>query len=133
MKFAFIVLAFFMSSLAQADEFSNTDRGIPPECENVRFTGIAGAAGVASVIEKMLASPDLKDELARHPIQCGGDFINKFGQNVPCRGVGYFKKHKGRIIEWDKKYFVIESPVDLITGRQDIQLIIRRKDAWCAK
>lgn len=133
MKIAFIALALMLSASSQAVEFSHTDRGATPKCENIRFTGIAAAAGVASVIETTLASTDLKDTLARYPIQCNGDFINMFGQNVPCRGVAYFKNHKGTIIDWDKNYFVILSPVDLNTGREDLSLIIRRKDARCAK
>lgn len=135
MKFAFIVLAFFMSSLAQAgsyeDEFGDKEahEKIKPKCTNIRFTGVA-AAGRERDIEDVLASHDIKDTLARNPIRChfpGGGLMET------CDGVAYFENHKGRIVNWTKKSYLVMSPVDFNDGRKDIRLLVHRKDSRCAK
>lgn len=128
MKIIFAAMMLVLSAGVQADDDHEATR---PKCEQIRFTGIASASGVARVIEQTLASRDIEDALARNPIQCGGNYTTIYGIHVPCKGIAYFKNHKGQIIDWDKKYFVIESPVDFNTGRQDIRLTIRRKDAVC--
>lgn len=92
-----------------------------PKCMTIRFTGLASANN-PDFIRQALAERNLEDTLARNPIRCQG-----FG----CIGIAYFKNHKGQIISWDKNFYGITSPVDFNTGRRDIPLIVRRKDARC--
>ena len=100
-----------------------------PKCTNIRFTGIATPPPYAQVIAQTLASRDIEDTLARNPIQCRP---NQFGNSV-CTGVAYFRSHKGRVVDWNKDFFIINTPIDFNTGRENIELTIRRKDATCIK
>lgn len=135
MKIAFIVLAMVLSAGARAvsyeDELAEkaAHEKIKPKCTNVRFTGVA-AAGRERDIEDVLASRDIEDTLARNPIRCnfpGGGMMDM------CDGVAYFENHKGRIVNWTKKSYLVMSPVDFNNGRKDIRLLVRRQDAKCAK
>ncbi len=100
-----------------------------PKCTNIRFTGIATPPPYAPVIAQVLASRDIEDTLSRNPIKCK---TNQFG-NYVCTGVGYFRNHKGVIADWNREFFIINTPIDFNTGRENIGLTIRRKDAVCAK
>jgi hypothetical protein len=118
-------------------------RATKPECMNIRFTGVAAPAPLAitttmlipstgtrpihaNIIEYVLASPDIEDTLARNPIRCTNHYRS-------CKGLAYFEDHKGRIVDWNKDLYGIDTAVDFNSGRKDIQLTIRRKDAVCAK
>lgn len=111
---------------AAENEHENTK----PKCTNIRFTGVAAAAYFSEYIEQVLASRDIEDTLARNPIQCQG--LNMFG-DLHCTGLAYFKNHKGRIVDWNRKFYFIDSPVDFNSGRKNMKLAIRRKDAVCLK
>lgn len=100
-----------------------------PKCTNIRFTGVVAATYFSEYIDQVLASRDIEDTLARNPIQCHGR--NMFG-DLNCTGVAYFKNHKGRITDWNKQFYFIDSPVDFNSGRKNIGLAIRRQDAVCA-
>ena len=100
-----------------------------PKCINIRFTGIATPPPYGQVIAQVLTSRDIEDTLARNPIQCKP---NQFG-NYVCTGAGYFHNHKGVIADWNGEFFIINTSVDFNTGRKNIGLTIRRKDAVCVK
>jgi hypothetical protein len=108
-------------------------RATKPECMNIRFTGVAapvpifGMYPAKAAIENVLASPDIEDTLARKPIQCNN------GNYRACQGFAYFEDHKGRILRWDKDLYYVDAAVDFNSGRKNIQLAVRRKDAVCAK
>lgn len=115
---------------------------IKPKCDKVRFSGVATPTQ-GGWIEKVLASKDIEDTLARNPILCsfnsgGGDmYANSKGgiisTGMTCRGFGYFRKQRGEIFNWDKEYFTVVTDVDFPTGRKSILLNVRRKDATCIK
>lgn len=107
----------------------NERESTKPKCAAIRFTGVAAATYFSEYIDQVLASRDIEDTLARNPIQCHGR--NMFG-DLNCTGVAYFKNHKGRITDWNKKFYFIDSPVDFNSGRKNIGLAIRRQDAVCA-
>lgn len=110
---------------------------IKPPCLNVRFTGVAvpilssfdNSPHVFSrMIERVLASPDIEDTIARNPIQCrhGGGVYS-------CRGYAFFENHKGKIADWDEDTYWVDTAVDFNTGRKNMTLAILKKDAVCAK
>lgn len=101
-----------------------------PECANIRFTGVATSPFYRSAIAQVLASRDIEDTLARNPIRCDGEY-NIFGKHN-CTGVAFFKNHKGRIINWDKSFYIVNTPLDFNIGRRNVELAIRRQDAVCA-
>lgn len=162
MKIAFIALALMLSALTQADELPAAVSGVTesnmtpplsdaeiraqkrkladelrekehqatkPKCTNIRFTGVATPPLYSRAIAQVLASNDIEDTIARNPIQCRP---NQFG-NPECTGVAYFQNKKGKIVNWNKDFYVIDTPLDFNTGRANIELSIRRKDAVCAK
>lgn len=100
-----------------------------PKCTNIRFTGVATPPPYGPVISQVLASRDIEDTIARNPIQCRP---NQFGNSV-CTGVAYFRGHKGRIVDWNRDFYIINTPLDFNTGRENIELAIRRQDATCIK
>ena len=90
-----------------------------PGCDYVRFTGVASAAA-PQLIQKVLASSDIEDTLARNPIRC---------DRMSCYGVAYLSNHPGRILNWSKEYLTVATPIDFDIGRRDIVLTIRREDS----
>ncbi|HQS59625.1 MAG TPA: hypothetical protein PKZ37_14700 [Gallionellaceae bacterium] len=104
-------------------------QAIKPKCTDILFTGVATPPPYRRVIAQVLASNDIEDTLARNPIQCRS---NQFG-NRECTGVDYFKNKKGKIINWDKDFYIIDTPLDFNTGRANIELSIRRIDAVCVR
>ncbi|MCP5344561.1 MAG: hypothetical protein H7A05_08065 [Pseudomonadales bacterium] len=105
----------------QRNEAERVKEETKPSCSNIVFTGIASAAAPA-LIEQALSSSDIDDTLARNPITCSG---------FSCYGIGYFSYQEGRIVNWDRNYYFVNSAVDFDVGRRDILLAIKREDATC--
>lgn len=104
-------------------------QAIKPKCTDILFTGVATPPPYSRVIAQVLASSDIEDTLARNPIQCRS---NQFG-NRECTGVDYFQNKKGTIVNWNKDFYIIDTPLDFNTGRANMELSIRRIDAVCIK
>lgn len=107
----------------QRDEAEKAKEETSPSCSEIVFTGIASAAAPA-LIEQALASSDIEDTLARNPITCNG---------FSCYGIGYFSDQEGRIVNWDRDYYFVNSAVDFNVGRRDILLAIKREGAICVE
>lgn len=114
-----------------ADELREREhQATKPKCINIQFTGVATPLLYGhAVIAQALSSNDIEDTLARNPIQCRS---NQFG-NRECTGVAYFQNKKGRIVTWGSEFYIIDTTLDFDTGRRNIELTIRRKDAVCVK
>lgn len=101
-----------------------------PKCMNIRFTGIAASAYLGSTIKKVLASEDIEDTVARNKFHCSG--LNMGADQARCDGFTFLQNHKGRIMYWDREFYIINTPMDFDIGRRNVELAIRRQDAVCA-
>lgn len=115
-------------------------KAIKPKCDKVHFTGVATPIQ-GWWIEKVLASKDIENTLARNPILCsfnsgGGDMYQNskggiISTGMTCRGFGYFRKQRGELFNWDKDYLTVVTDIEFSTGRRSILLNVRRKDTTC--
>ncbi|WP_175761874.1 hypothetical protein [Burkholderia ambifaria] len=97
-----------------------------PNCSTVRVSGIAG--GTSIDLDALRRSPDPSDLIARHPLQCQPSGMT---QTYACRGGAWFAGQTGYVIAWSDTGYQIATPVDLIGGRKDALVFVRRSDAVC--
>jgi len=74
-------------------------------------------------LERALESSDIEDTAARNPIKCGGP--------SGCYGFAYLAGRHARIVDWDPDFYLINVPIDFITGRRNINAYVHRSDASC--
>ncbi|WP_186138307.1 MULTISPECIES: hypothetical protein [Burkholderia] len=97
-----------------------------PKCSTVRVSGIAG--GTSIDLDALRRASDPNDLIARYPMHCQPSGMT---QTYACRGGAWFGGQTGYVIAWSDTGYQIATPVDLIGGRKDALVFVRRSDSVC--
>lgn len=106
-----------------------------PECKYIKFTGIATDPSDYYLIEKVIASRDIKGALAKNPFECRIIYgSGQFRVTAKCTGLAFLRDQKGSIQRWDKDHYFIYTTLKFESGQKlMVGLALRRKDAVCIK
>jgi len=119
------VLAAALACVAGGACADDAPQSSQPPCSKVEFTGLI--AGNPYNFAQLVAAKNKEDMMARNPLQCRKNWIGLFG----CVGLSFEEKKPGFVLGWDSEYLLLAAPVELIGGRKDAMIYVRRGDTMC--